>query len=360
MATTVFTPYVAATLNGDAIEGVKRARVVSSFTDPVTKIYVSVYPRITWAEGDEIAVTMGSGSNNILSGTGFIYTSDSSNSSGSTFELQARGPLFKAQRYVNNTTGGITLDDLTSGPATDEDIAMAVLDVADVAYDPGDIGGTGITRGDLAPEAYRWREGESALGYLVRLSRASLGYRMIESIGGAVQRVQVYGRPQATPQFTLTEGVDIFAGASTQYDTLGKYTAVTVSGYDYGTGTGAVKFSVPDPTPAGVDPYVYASEMIERALDADPGTGVSAETIAEDFVEPEVNRVSIQVSGVRTPRDDLFGPGQTHQINSTLLNLTHEKLWLHTVTRECTEQWFSQTMDYVGGSTATGGYTGPS
>jgi hypothetical protein len=332
--------------------------VVSSFTDPVTKIYVKIYPRIAWAEGDVLAVTMGAGTNNILSGTGFIYTADSANS-GASYELQARGPLFKAQRYVNNRTNGITLSELVGGPATDEDIAEAVLTLAGVTFNPVDIGGTGIIRGSLAPDAYTWREGESALGYLVRLSRASLGYRMIESIGGAVKRVQVYGRPQGTAQYSLNEGVDIFAGATTQYDTLGKYTAITVSGFDFGDANGAVKFSIPDPAPAGVEPFVYSSEMIERALDADPGGGVSAQTVAEDFVEPEVNRVSISVRGVRTPRDNLFGPGQTHQINSTLLDLSNAKLWLHTVVRECDERWFSQTNDYVGGSTATGGYTGP-
>jgi hypothetical protein len=294
----------------------------------------------------------------VLSGTGTIYESDDLNT-GATSELVARGPLFKAQRYRNNQTGGLTLTDLTGGPATDEDIAKAVLTIAGVTYSPSDIGGTGIVRGALAPSAYAWKQGETALDYLTRLAKASLGYRMIESIGGAVKRVQVFGRPQSTPQFYLNEGVDIFAGAHTQRDAFGKYTAASVTGFDYADGNGAVKFSNPDPTPDGVDPFTYSSEMIERALEADSGGGISAENVLTNFVFPEVNRISIHVSGVKTPRDDLFGPGQTHQINSPLLNLTNEKLWLFSVTRECDNQWFTQSLDYLGGGTSTGGYTGP-
>jgi hypothetical protein len=356
---TVWTPYAAATLNGTPITGVRKARVVSSFTDPVTKIYLSVYPRIAVAEGDVIAVTTGGGSNNVLSGTGTVYSADAVNSGGGSYEYTARGPLFKAQRYTNNVTNGLTLADLLGGPATDEDIAMAVLDVAGVVYDPGDIGGTGIIRGSLGPSAYTWKQGETALSYLTRLSRASLGYRMIESIGGDVQRVQVYGRPQATPQFYLTEGVDILTGAHVNRDGTAKYEAITVTGFDFGEGDGAVSFSIPDPTPPGVEPYVYSSDMIERTLEADPGDGIAAETVATDFVEPEVNRISVRVSGIKTPRDDLFAPGQTHQIDSSLLDLDAENLWLFGVTRECNEQWFTQTLEYVGGSTASGGYTGP-
>lgn len=354
----VYTPYVAATLNGSPISGVRKARVISTFTDPVTKVYATVYPPISWSEGDTLAVTMGSGTNNVLSGTGTIYESDHLNT-GAAFELVGRGPLYKAQKYRNNRTGGITLADLTGGPATDEAIAKAVLTITGVTYTPADIGGTGIVRGALAPSAYTWKQGETALAYLIRLSKASLGYRMIETIGGAVERVQVYGRPQSTAQFTLTEGVDIFGGAHTQRDVFGKYTAFTVIGFDYQDSNGAVTFSSPDPTPDGVEPFVYSSDMIERALEADPGGGISAENVLTNFVAPEVNRQIIRVSSVRTPRDDVFGPGQTHQITSPLLGLAAEKVWLYGVTRECNEKWFTQTLEYNGGSTATGGYTGP-
>jgi hypothetical protein len=348
---TVYTPTVSATLNGTPLTGVRKARVASSFADPVTKIYVSVYPAIDWNEGDTIAVTMGSGTNNVLSGTGTVYEADYSNS-GPTFELVARGPLFAAQRYVNNVSGGLTLADLTGGPASDEALAKAVLTIAGISYNPANIGGTGLVRGILAPSAFTWKQGETALAYLARLTKASLGYRMVETIGGDVTRVQVFGRPVSTASFTLQQGVDIFGGGHTQFDAFGHYTAVTVTGYDYGDGLGPVSYSYPrSGIPAGVAPYVYQSEMIERAYDSDNGGGggISGQTIATSFVVPEVDRVLTRVSGIKTPRDDLFEPGQTHLIDADWLGLDNQYLWCMSVTRECDDKWFSQTMEYLGG-----------
>ncbi len=354
ITSTVFTPTVSATLNGSPITGVRKARVISNFNDPVTKIYVTVYPAIVWAEGDTVAVTMGSGTNNVLSGTGQVYEVDQLNA-GPTFELVARGPLFKAQKYNNNVTGGLTLTDLTGGPATDEAIAKAVLTIAGVSYNPANIGGTGLQRGTLAPNAYTWKQNETALDYLARLTKASLGYRMVETIGGDVERIQVFGRPSSTSSFSLNQGVDVFSGAHTQFDAFGRYTAITVTGYDYGDGNGAVTFSYPNPTPTGIAPYVYSSEMIERAFIQDDGAGVAASTVGMSFVLPEVNRVAIRVSGVKTPRDDLFEPGQTHTINSDYLGLTNTMLWCMGVTRECDDKWFTQTMEYIGGGDASDG-----
>jgi hypothetical protein len=89
--------------------------------------------------------------------------------------------------------------------------------------------------------------------------------------------------------------------------------------------------------------------MIERATDSGTGGGISAENVAVNFVLPEVDRVAIRVSSIKTPRDDLFEPGQTHQINSSYLGLDNELLWCMSVTRECDDRWFVQTMEYIGG-----------
>lgn len=357
MTVSVWTPYASVVVSGTLISGITKARVVSSINDPVTKAYVSVYPRISWTQGQSITVSLGAGIHNLLRFTGTIYEGDYLNS-GASFELVARGPLYKAQKYRNNNKNGLTLLDLTGGPATDEAIAKAVLTVAGVAFIDANIGGTGIIRGSTAPAAYTWKYGETALAYLQRLSKACLGFRMLESIGGEVIRVQVFGRPQGTSSFTLSEGVDIFEGGHTQRQTFDSYSAVTVTGFDYGTGDGAITFSNPDPTPDGVDPYLFSSDMIERTLDADAGDGVSCESVAANVLA-EVDREIIQVNSVATPRDDLFGPGQTHTVNSPLLGLTNEPLWLFGVTCEVDSQWFTQTLDYTGGGTSTGGYTGP-
>lgn len=358
LTSTIFTPFVSATLNGSPISGVTKARVISSFADPVTKIYIDVFPAIDWTEGDTVTVTMGSGTHNVLSGTGTVYEADYLNL-GPTFELVARGPLFQAQRYVNNRVDGITLAQLTGGPATDEAITKAVLDFVGISYNPADIGGTGIVRGTLAPAAYTWKQNETALDYLNRLTRASLGYRMVETIGGAVTRVQVFGRPSSTAQFTLQQGVDIFAGGHTQFDAFGQYTAVTVQGYDYGTGSGALSFTRPDPLPDGVAAFVYSADMIERTFESDLGDGISAANVAMNFVLPEVDRVAIRVSSVKTPRDDVFEPGQTHLVNSSYLGLDSELLWCMSVTRECDDKWFVQTMEYIGGGLTTDGHAIP-
>ncbi len=357
VTSTVFTPSVSATLNGAPIVGVRKARVISTFSDPVTKIYVSVYPAISWSEGDTLTVTMGSGTNNVLSGTGQIYEGDYLNA-GPTFELVARGPLFKAQRYTNNVTGGLTLTDLTGGPATDQAITQAVLTIAGVTYNPADIGGTGFTMGTLAPSAFTWKQGETALAYLQRLTKASLGYRLVETIGGAVTRVQVFGRPAATAQFSLSQGVDIFSGGHTQFDAFGRYTSAAVTGYDYGDGYGAVSFTYPTPA-TGVAPYPYSSEMIERANGSDLPNGMSAENVALNFVLPEVDRVAIRVSGLKTPRDDVYEPGQTHLVDADWLGLDNELLWCMSVTRECDDKWFAQTMEYIGGGSASVNYVKP-
>lgn len=357
MANSVWTPTVSVLLNGSPLSGVTKARASASFTDQVSKAYVQVHPAPTWIEGDTLVVTMGGGNNDVTRFTGVVYEGDYLNDD-PTFELVARGPLEKARRYRNNVPNGLTLDDLTGGPATDQVIARAVLTTAGVSFVSGNIDGTGITRGSLAPSAYTWRNGETALDYLARLSQASVGYRMVETIGGAVLRVQVYGRPDGTSVFTLTEGVDIFGGGHTQRETFSKYTAVTITGFDYGDGNGRVTFSDPDPTPGGVDPFVFSSDMIERALDADAGQGISAEAVGA-WARAEVNRETIRTSSVSTPRDDLFGPGQTHTIDSPRLGLTSEKMWLFAVTCEVNDQWFTQTMDYIGGGSSSGGYPGP-
>lgn len=357
MANSIWTPSVSVTLNGSPLTGVTRARATASFTEQVSKAYVQVYPAPAWTEGQSLTVTMGGGTNNALRFTGTVYEGDYINDD-PTFELVARGPLEKARRFRNNVKNGLTLQDLTGGPATDQVITRAVLTIAGVPFISGNIGGTGITRGTLAPAAYTWRNGETALNYLARLSQACVGYRLVETIGGDVIRVQVYGRPQGTSVFTLTEGIDIFGGGHTQRETFSKYSAVTINGFDYGDGSGALTFSSPDPTPAGIDPYIFTSDMIERALESDSGLGISAEAVAAWALD-EVNRETIRTSSISTPRDDLFGPGQTHTIDSDRLGLNNELLWLFDVTCEANDQWFTQTMNYIGGGSSTGGYGGP-
>jgi len=348
-SSSVWRPYCTATINGTAIDTqiLLGGRVETSLHDPVSKGYVKCISAPSFSQGDGVSITLGGGNNNITRmPSGTILQGDWLNS-GPTFELICRGPLFAAQKYRNNYPLGLTLTDLTSGPATDQAIAQAVLTIAGVPFSSSNIGGTGIVRGTSAAIAYTWRKGESALEYLNRLSKASLGYKMIETTNGAVFRTQVLGTPSGSPDFTLTEGVDIFEGAHTQIETFDTYSAWSVTGFDYGDGLGAVSYSNPGVLPAGVVPYAFSSEMIESATDADLRGGISAQTVCA-YVQGESNRPITKVTGLQTPRDDLFGPGQIHQINSALLGLSGVKLWVLAVTAETDDKWFRQTLEYVG------------
>lgn len=349
MTVQVYTPYCTATIGGDAIDTdlLRGARVETSFADPVSRGYVKCLENPGFSQGDTVTITMGGGDNNITRFHGTILQGDWLNS-GPTFELVCRGPLLAAQKYRNNRPNGFLLQELTGGPATDEDIARAVLDICGVSYSGGNIGGTGIIRGGSAPVAYTWRQGETGLDYLSRLSKASLGYKIVESPedNNNVYRVQVLSQPGGGAEFTLTEGVDIFEGGHTQKSSFESFSAWQVTGFDYGDGLGPVSFSDPSTIPNGTVPYAYSSEMIERDTDADPRSGISAQTVL-GYVRGETDHTIVKLSGISTPRDDLFGPGQIHHIVSDMLGLD-ENLVCIAVTSEVDDQWFTQTLEYVG------------
>jgi len=349
MTSTIWTPYATATLNGTQIDTLllKGARVEMGLSDPVSKAYVKCIGDPGWGQGDALTVTLGGGYNNVTRfPAGSVFQGDYLNS-GPNFELVGRGPLYAVQKYRMNRAKGLTLTDLTGGPATDEDIQKAVLDIVGVSYTAGNIGGTGIVRGALAPDGYTWRRGETALAYSQRLTKASLGYKLVES-NGEIFRTQVTdGIPTGAADFTLTEGIDIFEGAHTQRETFNRFTSWEVTGFDYGDGFGPVRFGNPDVIPDGEENYAYSSEMIERALDSDPGGGISCETV-EAYVESNTDHEITHLSGLVTPRDDSFGPGQIIIVNAPTLGVNGQKLWLVGVTCETDPDWYLTTLELVG------------
>lgn len=347
MTVALYTPYSTATRNGVQIGAgiITGARVETSFVDPVSKAYVHCIGAISFNQGDPLTVALGSGVHNVQRFGGTIVTGDWSNT-GPTFDLTAYGPLYAAAKYRNSRPNGITLLDLTGGPATDEAIAMAVLDICGVPYSSIHIGGTGIVRGGSAAVAYTWKQGETGLDYLARLTKASLGYKVVESTDFQVHRVQVLGEPSGSLEFTFTEGTDIFEGARVQKTSLGTYEAWQVTGFNYGDGLGAVTHTYPDPIPDGTIPYAYPSEMIERNTDADPRSGISAETVL-GFVRSETDHTMVKISGIQTPRDELFGPGQRHHISSSYLGINQDAMCI-AVAVETTPDWFTQTLEHIG------------
>lgn len=267
------------------------------------------------------------------------------------FVLIGRGSLYSALTYVNwegatqdGGPGGLLLDDLTGGPATDQDIVKAVLDKVGVSYTAGNIGGTGTLLGTQADEAFMWRVGQSALDYIDSIDRISAVadpgafYRTYETVGGVIHRSLVGGRPRSTADATYTEGTNISSGSSTR-SVLDLYNYVAVSGYDYGDGTGPVQFVL-----AGSNDfqdinhphtYSFASQMIERELAAEPGDGISCEDVATALAA-DVNREVVRLQGLETPLDDAVGPGATLLVQGpggapVRLGIG-EKMWLQSIT----------------------------
>jgi hypothetical protein len=267
------------------------------------------------------------------------------------FVLIGRGQLYKALTYVNfegatqdGGPGGLLLDDLTGGPATDQDIVQAVLDKAGVSYSSGNIGGTGTLLGTQADEAFMWRIGQSALDYIDSIDKISAVadpgafYRTYETVGGVIHRSLVGGRPRSTANATYTEGENISAGSSTR-SVLDLYNYVAVSGYDYGDGSGPVQFVLPGSNDfqdsSHPHTYSFASQMIERETIAESGDGMSCEEVAT-ALSADVNREAVRIQGLETPLDDAVGPGATLLVQGpggAAVRLgVGEKLWLQSIT----------------------------
>lgn len=311
----------------------------------------------------------------------------------------ARGYLTRAIEYENGDetvydpwtgAGGLLLPDLvgtlTGAPA---DIVQVVLTLANVPYTAANISGSGVVYGGgLSPLPFLWRsggsgpntvpmpqeQGESAMSYIERydaidaeIDAPNTGgrYRTFETLAGDVYRVRVGGRPQADPDFTLTEGVDILSGNFTRSITQTRNRFV-VKGQDRGQGFGALNFVVDssnDFQPVGTKhTYQFSSDMLERANNdaGDTGqaaTGMSCETLAT-ALELEYNREL--VSGwVETFRDDAFGIAQTHLVQGGIggtvgaLGLA-ENVWVQSLEISVDERGFTQRVSYLGGGLPAG------
>jgi len=308
----------------------------------------------------------------------------------------ARGYLTRAIEYENSDDtayqnwlgpGGILIIDIAGTPtATAADIVMGVLDRANVPYDPANIGSSGVVYGgspDVA--AFMWRsgspgpntmpmqqdQGETAMSYIERydaIDAEIVGpntggrYRTFETLGGDVYRVRVGGRPQATPDFTLTEGVDILSGNFTRSISQTRNYFV-VKGQPVPEGFGLCSYALQESNDfqpvATKHTYGFSSEMIERSnndssdqLLNNAATGMSCETIA-NALALEYNREI--VSGyAETFRDDAFGIAQTHLVQGGpggtvgALGLA-ENVWVQSLQISVDERGFTQRVTYLGG-----------
>jgi hypothetical protein len=345
VTTSIWTPTVTVEIDGLEVEQVQSGRVTVSMDDAVKRAYLHFAEEPTWAKGDTLEITAGGGYNHLSRFIGNVVTGEYLNSDGS-FQITAYGPLWQLGKYFNPNASGLTLTDLLGGPGTDEAIVTEVLDRMGIT-NVGTIEGTGIVRGTLNPGAFTWNRGVAALAYLRGLDQGSLGYRLVEE-GEDISRRFLSRRPEVSSDKTFTEGVDIFAGARTTKTDLNRYHAWSVSGYDAGEGAGPVTSTFPDP-PGTTAVRTFQSNMIERALEADAGTGLSAEAVRE-YLQDEEDHERVLVRSLATPRDEEVTIGETHLIASLARLGVNENLVVVARTVEFTAQWFTQTFDYEGGT----------
>lgn len=310
---------------------------------------------VTWLEfgidvvyDDNIVITMGAGTNNVVRFDGLFRRFDYTLAP-RMVGLACFGHLARAQLYENGdeglgSTGGLDINDLVGGSGgTDAAYVMAVLDrVPLLTYTAGNIAGTSVVFGTqvltLGPSPFLWRngqnpsikvdvggKGETALDYIQRIDAVSAEYsnstspagfyRLYEQVGGTLRRSLLGSRPRGTADFTFTEGVDIEQGTSSREYPLAN--RVYVQGYDYGKVGGPVS-NLSSTTIQSSNPfmpstekhtYTFSSPLIERGLDSDAGDGMSCETVANALMQ-EVNRETVHCT-FTTPLDDLIGPGST-------------------------------------------------
>jgi hypothetical protein len=144
-----------------------------------------------------------------------------------------------------------------------------------------------------------------------------LQYRTYDDVGGVVSRTAIDPVPTVSPTTTFIEGVDIWRGSST-HDILAKKNKVTVTGYDAGTGSGAVNYTVIDsrgvlPTDTALQ---VSNPMIECQTEADPiarGGGFSNGLSCEGVVNALIyawNRKQEKIT-FTTPEDVDVAVGDT-------------------------------------------------
>lgn len=277
--------------------------------------------------------------------------------------LVCSGLLIRADTKHNPAVAGTDL--VGANGATDQSIVTAVLNAcglvmgAGPGYVNGTIGGTGVTLGAFARQNFLWAEGESGLAYIQRLDEVCLGYRTFDDVAGQINRKLISVVPTASPVATFTEGLDIESG-TTQETVTAIRNRVVVTGYDQGLGGGPSTSSAQQisnfiPTVFGAAQYVsqqVSSPLIERALAADPGPGLSCEDVAT-YTLTQTNRKQTKTTFV-TPRDDVISPGDTIAIHGAAgvadrLGV-HTTFWVQNIERELTEKGaFSQTLTCLSG-----------
>jgi len=380
MATLLRRLTLSVTIAGTPLPFVLSAKCNFGFSQRVSQATFEVPNVLLGSNYDqEIVITMGAGTNNIVRFVGIVRTFQYTPTPRGV-EYQCYGYLQLAAEYENwedsfsTPIGGLSPLDLTGNqPDTASNIITAVLGKVGIpGPNIGAIDSTAILYG-LYMDAFTWRNGrnsqnpnlletgETALSYIERYDEIDAvfsggnggRYRTYERLGGITERFLVGGRPRNAIDFTFTETVDILDG-QIQRSKLDFKNYFVVTGYDVGNGAGPFAFPVPgDPGfgGSGKRTYRFSSEMIERAHDADPGTGQSCEVLA-NAISLDYNR-EIVTGWIETFRDDAISLAQTHLVSApggAVDRLgTGEKLWVQALEVSIDGRGFTQRITYIGG-----------
>lgn len=369
MVTTVRELYSEVIFAGNALTPIvlsARGQVAADSGWPTCSVFVTSKPTVG-NEEDDIQVTAGAG-NNVVRFTGRLRRFRSSGFP-KALELVCTGTLAYAAEWAPNVdlaydTSTSTFIELEQDETADgyfgiDDatlVATALLIVPGVTFTLADIGGTGITLGTDAPDAFTWRAGTSAWSYIQQLDRATL-YRTYQAQDGTIRRIQMIGHPNSTPDFTFTD-VDVLDNSTGDRSTEQTRNAVRVFGYDYGDGGGPVQgfaagaFGDLDGTgPNQWRLSEFHSNLIENGLDEGgiPSGygGLDAQVIAaailgdtlKEFVEAQVY----------SWRDDTHGPGLTCQLNCLNRLAIGEPMWVQGYGWEISENGWQSTYSLSGG-----------
>lgn len=344
------------TFGGNLLEDVISARgqVSADRGWPICSVFVITKPAVG-NEEDDISVTAGT-SNVVERFTGKVRRFRPS-AFPRSIEMLAMGTLAYAAEWAPHEE--IWFDEAFPTGATDQTIVQWALDhVPGVVYTAGNIGGTGITLGLAAPEAFNWSAGTSAWSYIQQLDRATL-FRTYQAHDGTIYRVQMIGHPSSNPpDFTLAPE-DVLADSSASRNTEQTRNAARVVGHDYGDGAGPVlglalganDFQGDATDPSLRHPDDFSSDLIEDGNDEDGAPagwgGLNAQLIAEAILN-DVNKEFVEAT-VRTWRDDLYGPGQTCLLDTLDRLAIGEPMWVQDYAWEVGPQGWLATFGLTGG-----------
>jgi hypothetical protein len=263
--------------------------------------------------------------------------------------VHCRGPLILAQLQEGppyaagagtastsgtgfDAQGGYLLVPADLSGITDEAMVLDVLSKCS-ADTFATVSGTSRLFGTIATTPFRWAPQESALSVIQRIDEVSADvpyqYRTYDAANGSIRRAPLDLNPATpTPDWTFTEGVDIFSGQG-QKDILASKNRVSVMGYDPGAGTGPANYTVQVSnaflTAATYITLQLDNPMIEVQTEADVvggNQGMSCEAVANALLH--IWSVTQERATFTTPLDVDLGLGDIIAI--TTPSTTPERL----------------------------------